>query len=104
MTWHLVFYILVMSLVTYLLRMIPIVLFRKKIKSPFLNSFFVYMPYTVLGAMTIPAIFSATGHVASAIAGFLAALVVAFKKDSLLLTAVVACVAAFVVELIISWI
>ena len=102
MTWSLVLAILLMALVTYLLRMIPLVLFRKKIQSPFLNSLFAYMPYTILGAMTVPSIFTATGHVLSAVAGFVAALVVALKKDSLLLTALVACVAAYVTELVLS--
>lgn len=102
MTWSLVLSIFVMAFVTYLLRMIPLVLFRKKIQSAFLNSLFAYMPYTILGAMTVPAIFTATGHTISAAAGFVAALLVALKKDSLLLTALVACVAAYIAELILS--
>lgn len=102
MTWELVLFILVMAFVTYLLRMIPLVLFRKKIKSPFLNSLFAYMPYTILGAMTVPAIFSATGSVVSSVAGFVVAFLVALKKDSLLLTALVACGAAFLAEVILS--
>ncbi|MBQ6808041.1 MAG: AzlD domain-containing protein [Firmicutes bacterium] len=104
MTWTVFGRILAMACVTYLLRMIPMVVFRKKITSPFLISLFAYMPYTILGAMTIPAIFDATGHALSAAAGFLAAIVVAFKKESLLLTALVACLAAYLAELVLSMI
>ena len=49
-------YLLVMAGVTYLVRAIPFILIRKKIKSRFLNSFLYYIPYTVLAAMTFPAI------------------------------------------------
>lgn len=54
-------YLLVMSLVTYLIRMIPFVLVKKKIKNRFLLSFLYYVPYAVLSVMTIPAIFYSTG-------------------------------------------
>ena len=54
----LVIYIAVMAGVTYLIRMIPFTFFRKKIKSRFFRSFLYYIPYAVLSAMTIPAIFA----------------------------------------------
>ena len=53
-------YLLVMAIVTYLIRVIPLVLVKHKIKNKFFNSFLYYIPYTVLAAMTIPAIFTAT--------------------------------------------
>ena len=49
-------YVLVMALTTYLVRMLPMTLFRKRIKSRFARSFFYYIPYAVLAAMTLPAI------------------------------------------------
>lgn len=64
-----VIYILIMAGVTYLIRMIPFTAFRREIKSKFFKSFFYYVPYAVLSAMTIPAIFYATGDLTSAIAG-----------------------------------
>ena len=54
-------YLLVMAGVTYLIRDLPLVLVRKKIKNRFLQSFLYYIPYTVLSAMTFPAILYATG-------------------------------------------
>ena len=59
-------YLLVMAIVTYLIRAIPLVLVKHKIKNKFFNSFLYYIPYTVLAAMTIPAIFTATGSLISA--------------------------------------
>ena len=50
-------YIVVMALVTYLIRAIPFTVFKKKITSPFLQDFLFYIPYAVLAAMTVPAIF-----------------------------------------------
>ena len=54
-------YLLVMAGVTYLIRMLPLAAIRSKVKSPFVRSFLYYVPYAVLGAMTFPAVFSATG-------------------------------------------
>ena len=65
--------------VTYLGRMLPFVIFRKKIKSRFVKDFLYYVPYAVLGAMTIPAAFYSTGSIASAAAGVGAAVLLAFK-------------------------
>ncbi len=94
-------YILLMALTTYVIRMAPFVLFRKKIKSRFARSFVFYVPYTVLGAMTIPGIFYSTGNFFSALAGFIVAVVMAYKKCSLILVALAACAAAFITGLFI---
>ena len=56
-------YILVMAGVTYLIRMVPFTFFTKKIESRYVRSFLKYIPYAVLSAMTIPAIFTSTGNV-----------------------------------------
>ena len=62
-------YIFTMAAVTYLIRMIPLTIFRKKITNTFVKSFLYYVPYAVLSAMTFPAIFSSTGTKMSGIAG-----------------------------------
>lgn len=97
-------YIAVMALVTYAVRMVPFVVFRKKLKSKFLKDFLYYVPYAVLGAMTIPAIFYSTGNIASAAAGCIAAMLLAFKNKSLLTVAAAACGAAFVTDLVMSYV
>lgn len=94
-------YILVMAGVTYLIRMIPFTLFRKQIQSRFIRSLLYYLPYAVLSAMTIPAIFYSTGDVTTAVAGTLVALVLAYFKQPLIVVALAAAAAALVTGLII---
>ena len=94
-----VWYLLAMAVTTYLIRMIPFTLFRKKIRSTFARSFFYYIPYAVLSAMTFPAIFNSTGNVWSASAGVAVAILLAYFRRSLLTVALASCAAAFLVSL-----
>ena len=96
--WHLLLLVFVMAAVTYLIRMIPFVFFRKKIKSPFINSVLYYVPYAVLSAMTFPAIFTFTQNVIAAAVGTVVAIVAALTKRSLIIVAVLACVAMLATE------
>lgn len=57
MTYGIWAYIAVMAGVTYLVRMLPLTLFRKKLNNRFLRSFLFYVPYAVLTVMTVPAVF-----------------------------------------------
>jgi len=93
-------YLLVMAGVTYLIRMLPLAAIRGRVKSVFLQSFLYYVPYAVLGAMTFPAVFSATGSLPTALAGTVVALVLGWMEKSLLTVAALACTAAFVMGLI----
>lgn len=90
--------VLVMAAVTYIIRMIPMTFFRKKIKSQYLRSLFYYIPYAVLSAMTFPYVFYATGNVIAAAVGTVTALIAAFSKRSLIVVAVLACVAVLIME------
>ncbi len=91
-------YLVVMAGVTYLIRVIPFVLINKKIENRFINSFLYYIPYTVLSAMTFPAILYATGSIVSAIVGLLTAIFIAYKGKGLLIVAIGACAAVLIVE------
>ena len=93
-------YLLVTAGTTYLVRMLPPVLMKGRIKNRFLLSFLHYIPYAVLSVMTIPAIFTATGSLTSAAAGFAVALLLAWKGRSLLTVAAAACAAVLAAELI----
>lgn len=96
---NIVIYILVMAGVTYLVRMLPLVLFKKEITSPFVKSFLYYVPYACLAAMTFPAILTATaGGILSGAVGLGAALIAAYREKSLLTVALIACAAVFVAE------
>ena len=97
-------YILLMAVVTYLIRSLPLTLIRKEIKSDFIRSFLYYVPYATLAAMTFPAILKATDYTVSSVIGFFVALVLAFNKKSLLTVAAASCGAAFIVELILPFI
>ena len=103
MNKNFIVYLALMAGVTYLIRMLPLVLIKKKIENKFILSFLYYMPYTVLSAMTIPAIFYSTGNVLSAALGFFAAVVVAYREKSLLTVATVSCIVVFIAELLINF-
>lgn len=96
-----ILYIVVMAGVTYLIRMIPFTVFRKKIKSRFIQSVLYYIPYAVLSAMTFPAIFYSTSDTVTAIAGTVAAIILAYFRLPLTVVALSACAVAFVTGLII---
>lgn len=91
----LAWYLLVMAGITYLIRMLPFTLFRKQIRSPFFRSLLHYIPYAVLSAMTIPAIFTATGNAATSLVGTAAALVLAYFGKPLIVVALAGSCAAF---------
>ena len=91
-------YLLVMAGVTYLVRMLPLVLLRRPIKSPFINSFLYYVPYAVLAAMTIPDILYSTSSVLSAVAGLAVAVILSLLGQGLLPVALAACAAVFIAE------
>lgn len=84
-------YVAVMAGVTYLIRMLPLAIFQKKIENIYIRSFLFYVPYAVLSAMTFPAIFTSTGSLPTALAGLAVALVLAWNNRSLLTVAVAAC-------------
>ena len=96
-----IIYIAVMAGVTYLIRMIPFTAFRKQIKSRFIKSILYYLPYAVLAAMTVPAIFYSTGNIKSAVVGTVVAVVIAFFDKPLIIVALAAAASALVADLII---
>ena len=95
-------YLAVMAGVTYLVRMIPMVLIKEKIKNKYILSFLHYIPYTVLAVMTIPACFYATDSPATAIVGFIVAIIAAFFERSLIQVAVLSCLGVFIAEIVIK--
>ena len=96
-----VIYLAVMAGVTYLVRMIPFTMMRKKIQSRFLRSFLYYIPYAVLSAMTIPAIFYSTGDMITAVIGTIVAVVLAYLNLPLIVVALAAAGAALAAGLFI---
>lgn len=92
--------IAVMAITTYLIRMLPFTFFRKKIRNRFIQNLLYYIPYAVLSAMTIPAIFYATNDLPSSIAGTVAAVVLAFIGCPLIVVALAASGVAYLTMLL----
>lgn len=97
-------YLLLLAGSTYLIRVIPFSLIRKKIKNPFIKSFLYYIPYTVLTAMTFPAALFVTGNILSAAVGLVAAVVISVKYSNLTVVAVGSCFSVLVCEIVIAFV
>ena len=91
--------ILVMTVVTFLVRVIPLTILRKPVTNPFLKSFLTYVPYVSLAVMTFPAILYATNSMISGAIAFITGIVLTWNKASLLQTAAGCCAAVLIAEL-----
>ncbi|NLY89517.1 MAG: AzlD domain-containing protein [Firmicutes bacterium] len=91
--------VLLMAIVTYIPRAVPMTFFRKRLTSRFIRSFLYYVPYAALAAMTFPAILYSTGDLASALIGMGVALVLAFYEKGLLIVALGAIAAVFLSQI-----
>ncbi len=94
-------YILIMAVVTYAIRVLPLTLIQKQIKSQFLQSFLYYVPYVTLAVMTFPAILDATQSPISGLCSLIAGIITAWLGASLFKVAVSCCAVVFIAELII---
>ena len=92
-------YIAIMAAVTYLIRVLPLTLIRKKITNVTIRSFLYYVPYVTLAVMTFPAILEATGSVWSGLAALIVGAMRAYFGVGLLGVAAGCCVLVFVLEL-----
>ena len=97
-------YLVIAAGITYLVRMVPLVLIKKKITNRFVISFLHYLPYAVLSAMTVPAVFYATDSEISAAVGFVVSLILAYFGKKLVTVAAFSCVAVFAVELVLKFV
>ena len=96
-------YIVTMALTTYLIRVLPLTIFRKPIKSRFVKSFLHYVPYACLTAMTFPAILSSTASILSGAAALIVAVLLAYRGKSLLMVSLAASAAVMVTEWILTF-
>ncbi len=102
MSGNIIIYILVMAVVTYLIRMLPLVLIRKEIKSNFIKSFLYYVPFVTLATMIFPAVLYSTGSVTSATIGFIVALVLSYFGQDLMTVSLISVFIVFTVEIFIK--
>lgn len=92
-------YLAILSISTYLIRVIPFVAIKEKIHNKYIQSFLYYIPYAVLTAMTLPAILYATSNILSAFIGLSVAILFALKNKGLTTVAVASCIAVYISEL-----
>lgn len=95
--------IAIMAIVTYLARMLPLAIFKKRIQNQFIKSFLAYVPYAVLAAMAFPEIFYSTANLTCAIVGTVTALALAYFGRSLLTVALGATFMAYITQVIMNW-
>ena len=93
-------YIFIMAGVSYLIRVLPLTLIRREIKSRFIRSFLYYVPYVTLSVMTFPAIVQATDSPVAGALALVVGAVAAWFGRSLFTVAVLACVTVFLTEMI----
>ena len=96
--------LLVTAGVTYLIRLLPLLFVKKKIKNPFLKSFLYYVPYVVLSLLAFPAIIFSVEHMVSGIAAALACAFLAYKKKGLIICMIGSVLAALVCEIVLLFV
>ena len=94
-------YILGMWLITAIIRVLPLLVFRRPIKNRFLRSFFYYVPYVTLAVMTFPAIVHATASPVAGAAALIAGIVLAWRGANMITVSAACCVVVFVLELMV---
>jgi len=95
-------YILIMALVTFTIRALPMTLIRRPIKSKFIRSFLYYVPYVTLAVMTFPAIIECTNVPLAGIISLVVGIILAYNDRSLVTVASICCVVVLLVECIIK--
>jgi len=98
-----VIYLLACSITTYLIRAIPLVIMKEKIKNKYLLSFMHYLPSTILAVMTVPSVFSATGNIYSSMGAFAIAIICAIKGMDIIKIAICSSLTVLLIELIITY-
>ena len=93
-------YILIAGIVSTIIRVLPVTVFRKPIKNRFVRSFLYYVPYVTLAVMTFPAIIDATQSKISGILALIIGTIAALLSQSLFKVAVICCMVVFFSELI----
>ena len=88
-------YLLVMSVVSFIIRVLPVTLIRQQIKNRFIRSLLFYLPYATLAVMTFPAILTISENPLCGAAAFAASLLTAWFTKNLFLSALLGCAAAF---------
>ncbi len=101
-TQQLVYAILAMAVVMFVCRVVPLFVFKNKIKNKFLNSVFAYIPYAVLTSLTFPEVFKSTGSPLSATLGVITAVVLSYFERNLITVLISSTVVVFIANYVIG--
>lgn len=91
--------ILLMGVVTYIIRVFPLVVFRKPITNKFFKSFLYYAPYVTLSVLAFPAVLYCTGSFVTSVCGFICAVILSLLFGNFVITAFSACFLVFILQL-----
>ena len=103
MTHNIYLYILVAAAVSFLIRVLPLTLIRRKIKNPFIRSFLYYVPYVTLAVMTFPAIITAPQIPVAGILALIVGVLAAWKGVNMVGIAALCCGVVFVCETVAAY-
>ena len=92
--------LLITAGITYLIRLLPFLFVRNRIKNRFLKSFLYYVPHVVLSVLAFPAIITATGNLVSGIVAASVCIVMAYMRKGLLSCMLGSVAAALITEAI----
>lgn len=95
-------YIIIASVISTLIRVIPTTLIKRQITNKFDKSFLYYVPYVTLAVMTFPAIIEATQSKLAGIIALVVGVVAAWYDFGLFKVAISCCAVTFVCELILN--
>lgn len=99
-----IIYLIIMALVTYLIRVIPIIFMRNRdINSKFIKRFLDFTPYAVLGSMTFPYIIYSTGSEITGFLGTLLAVVLSYLDKGLTKVAIYTVIFVYIVNIIMNY-
>jgi branched-subunit amino acid transport protein len=90
-----------MSLVTYVPRVLPMLLLKDKGLPKSLRNFLSYIPYAVLGALIFPGILDSTGSLITSISGGIAALIVSLFKVNVIFVVFAGILTSYIFKLLI---
>lgn len=91
-------YILIGISVTFVIRVLPVVLIKEPIENKFIKSFLYYVPYVTLSLMTFPAMIQ--GDFIPGLCALIIGIAAAYKGFDLLTVAIICCVIYFLVAMI----
>ena len=80
--------LILMIIVIYSVRALPMILLRNNIRNRFIRSFLYYVPYVTLSVMTFPAILQATNDIRCGVAALIAGLFTAWVFQDLFIVAI----------------